>query len=710
MLDRVAAKAAGYTDAEIDAFLADQPAGAGPAAGKPLQVTIGGDFDVKGAKAAGYSEREIADYLRGSAGDIPEDVTTIDVPPSEVAEPETTAGGVFGAVGRGLAPAALGAGLGFMTGAGPPGALAGAALTTLGPIVGDPLVEGVNKLLGTDFSTPTEALNNLLTAAGVPEPETATERVIQSAAGGVGGAGGAIGLGRTLASSARPLAAAVGDVLAAQPVAQLVGGGTGAAGSQMAAEAGGGPMAQLASGLAFGTLGGVAAPRPRAPLPAIVQEAREANIPLMTSDVLPPRTFAGRTAQATGERIPIAGTGPVREAQQQARIDAVRDIVNDYSATNIDALPEQIVTDLAQRRSAAIQQYTGSKNEVINRLASAGQVPMQATMQRIGSQIADLRSRRTAEGDEAAAALEQIMNDIQGRNLFELEAYRKDVLSNVFRNDPANQISPGARDVGEKALRAIYDPVRQDMGDFIRQNGQRRDYDRWTVANRRLSEEANELQKQSLKRVLKTGDATPEAVQSLLFSSKPSDVAALYRNLSPQGRAIARQAIIARAAARATGAGEEVVSPTRFANEIRKLGQSVGVFFNGDDLIRLQGLTRVLNATRRAGEAGAFPTTGAQAFLPTAAVGGIGAFGGGLEGFLTAMAAAGSIGGAARLYESPAVRNLLLQASRTEDPQRLQEIAKRIAAIEAAGVEEPRDEQPVGMYNGGLMELARKYR
>jgi hypothetical protein len=33
-----------------------------------------------------------------------------------------------------------------------------------------------------------------------------------------------------------------------------------------------------------------------------------------------------------------------------------------------------------------------------------------------------------------------------------------------------------------------------------------------------------------------------------------------------------------------------------------------------------------------------------------------------------------------------------------------------VKAIEAAGVEEPRDEQPVGMYNGGLMELARKYR
>lgn len=674
-----------------------------------LEAIIASQSRVSDDELRAMSDDELLAFANGTrpmgAAAPPIPVETVDVPSGEVAEPQSTAGGMFGAITRGLAPAALGGGLGFMTG-GPPGALAGAALTTLGPIVGDPLVNGINSLLGTEFSTPTEALNNLLTAAGVPEPETAAERIVQSAAGGVGGAGGAIGLGRTMAQSARPVIAAVGDALAAQPAAQIAGGAGGGASAQGAAEMGAGPIGQLFAGLVGGTAGTAAVPRgPRAPLPPIVQEATEAGIPLMTSDVLPPGTFAGRTMRVTGERIPIAGTGPVREAQQNARIAAVRDVVTDYGAANADALPGEIITDLAQTRSATIQRYTGNKNEVINRLASAGPVPLQATMQRLGAQIADLRRRGTAPANEAADELERIANDIQGRNLFELEAYRKDVLSNVFRNDPANQISPPARDVGEKALRAIYDPVRQDMGDFIRQNGQRRDYDRWSVANRRLSEEANELQNQALKRALRTGNATPEVVNNLLFSSKPSDVAALYRNLSPRGRAAARQAIIARAATRATNAGEGAASPTRFANEIRDLGRSVGVFFNGDDLTRLQGLTRVLNATRRAGEANVFPTTGAQNYLTTLITGGVGALGG-----VKALAAGASVGLAARLYESPAVRNLLLQASRTEDPQRLQEIAKRIAAIEAAGVEEPRDEEPEGMYRGGLMELARKYR
>jgi len=674
-----------------------------------LEAIIASQSRVSDDELRAMSDEELLAFANGTrpmgAAAPPIPVETVDVPPSEVAEPQTTAGGVFGAVGRGLAPAALGGGLGFMTG-GPPGALAGAALTTLGPIVGDPLVDGINSLLGTEFSTPTEALNNLLTAAGMPEAQTGTERVLQSAAGGVGGAGGAIGLGRTMAQSARPVIAAVGDALAAQPATQIAGGAGGGASAQGAAEMGAGPIGQLFAGLVGGTAGTAAVPRgPRVPLPDIVQEAADANIPLMTSDVLPPGTYAGRTARVMGERIPLAGTGPGREAQQNARIAAVRDIVTDYGAANADMLSDQIVADLAQRRSATIQRYSADKNEVIDRLKDLGPVSLPSASRRLVTQIRELRSRRTPEADEAATALEQIMNDIQGRNLFELEAYRKDVLGNVFKNDPANQMSPGARDVGAKALRAIYDPVRQDMGDFIRQNGQRRDYYRWSAANARLSEEANELQKQSLARVLKTGGATPEVVNNLLFSSKPSDVAALYRNLSPQGRAMARQAIIARAAARATNAGEEVASPTRFANEVRDLGRSVGVFFNGGDLARLQGLTRVLNATRRAGEANVFPTTGAQLFLPTLITGGVGALGG-----FKALAGGAGIGAAARVYESPAVRNLLLQASRTEDPQRLREIAKRIAAIEAAGVEEPRDEQPEGMYRGGLMELVRKYR
>ena len=665
-------------------------------------LEIEGPDNATDEQIAAFAAQQFGDQQAAVKGEItvtlrpditdPEERIAAGLPPLPAPpEPETSVEGVGGALVRGLAPAAAGAALGGAVG-GPPGAALGAAV----PLVGDPIVTGINALFGTNFTEPTTAMENLLTSIGVPEARTAAERVLQTTAGAVGGGAGMIGIGRGLMAqapgAARTAMTGIGEMLAGQPTAQLVGSATGGAAQQITAEAGGGPLAQLAAGVVGGVTGGAAVPRPRVPLPAIVQEAEAVGVPLMTSDVLPPRTFAGRTVQATGERIPLAGTGPVREAQQQARINAVRDIVTDYGAADGNALPEQIVTDLAQRRSATIQRYSNNKNEVINRLAGSGDVPVQSTVDRIGTEIAGLRRRRTPEGDEAADALEQIRTDIQGRNLFELEAYRKDVLSNIFKNDPANQISPGAREAGAKSLRAIYDPVRKDMGAFIRQTGERRDFDKWMVANKRLSEEATELQKQSLSRVLKTGAATPEAVETLLFSSKPSDVAALYRNLSPQGRAVARQAIIARAAKKATSTGEEAASPTRFANEIQNMAKQVGIFFNGDELARVQGLSRVLNATRRAGEAGAFPVTGAQTYIPTVVAGGAGAYGGGFEGFLGALATGVGIGTAARVYESAPMRNLLLQANKTNNRERLVEIAKRMSAIAQSETQTPPEE------------------
>lgn len=68
--DRSAAKAAGYTDAEIDAFL-KQPSTTRPAPAAP----VAGSFDRTGAKAAGYSDDEINGFLNPPAA--PSDDSTL---------------------------------------------------------------------------------------------------------------------------------------------------------------------------------------------------------------------------------------------------------------------------------------------------------------------------------------------------------------------------------------------------------------------------------------------------------------------------------------------------------------------------------------------------------------------------------------------------------------------------------------------------------
>lgn len=57
-----------------------------------------------------------------------------------------------------------------------PGALAGATAGALASAVADPIVAGVNSLLGTQYQMPTDALSDLLTRIGVPEAKTEAER------------------------------------------------------------------------------------------------------------------------------------------------------------------------------------------------------------------------------------------------------------------------------------------------------------------------------------------------------------------------------------------------------------------------------------------------------------------------------------------------------------------------------------------------------
>jgi hypothetical protein len=187
-----------------------------------------------------------------------------------------------------------------------------------------------------------------------------------------------------------------------------------------------------------------------------------------------------------------------------------------------------------------------------------------------------------------------------------------------------------------------------------------------------------------LKSVLKRGEATPEVVGNMLFSKKPSEVSQLYASLTPAGRDRARTAILAKAAEKSTVDVAEgaVVSPDRFANEVKRMGTSVGVFFNGDDLKQVEGLTRVLNITKRAAEASALPPTGVQAAIPVGAAALSSFFGGGLSGFLATLGAAGTVGVAARAYESAPVRNLLIQMQKTKagSPEEAA-IFKRLASV-----------------------------
>lgn len=573
----------------------------------------------------------------------------------------------------------------------------------------DPIAAVQNYLFGTETQPLREQVKRALTDLGVPEPETATERVIGAISEGAVGAGGQAAIARGAERVLTTGAQRVAGQLAAQPGAQAAAGGTGGGAAQAVAEAGGGPGAQLAAGLVGGIAGGRAAgvrmEAPSAALPAAVREAEDAGVRVMTTDVVKPTTFAGKWLQRSGEMIPYAGTGGVRAAQQEARTDAAVDLLRNYGVTETLAADNtaisKVTKDLLGRRGDNLTKYTGMKTEVIERLAQPNvTVPVTKTVAKIDEEIARLNKISPTQFKPVIDRLMTWRDDLTGTREVTLPNGQKQVVQQGQPLDVVEELRKqigeafkdqslaSVRSQGEKVLSSIYAPLREEMGDYIKANGQRRDFDKWNIANKQLSSMADDLELGVLKNTLAKGDVTPETVRSMLFSVNPSDAKALYRGLSSEGKSNARTAVLQEAFNRVGGKFDEL-SPDQFKRTLIRLGTPIGVFFSGQDLKAVEGLIRTLKMTERAGRAGVLPESGLQnqpIIGGSVAVDVLGGAGAATTSILT-------IGGIARLYESAPVRNILLKLPQTTkgSPQE-QELIKQLTV--ALRAEKAAEEQP----------------
>lgn len=381
----------------------------------------------------------------------------------------------------------------------------------------------------------------------------------------------------------------------------------------------------------------------------IIDEGKRAGVRVLTSDVRPPKTFVGKTAQVTGERVIGMGTGGVRQAQQAERVSAVKSLLKDFGADDVaHTLTDDVAADLAKTRGAELTKFTNAKNMVIDKFSDAV-VQTPAVLRAIDDQVVKLKGINQSAYAPVIAKLDEFKQVLQsGKSLRQIEGNRK-LLGDLFKDPSLAAI----RGDGEKALNAIYAPLRDDMGNFIREKGGQADFTRWKTANEKLAAMAGELDSAAFKRALNNVDVTPENVANVLFNKNPSEVARLYANLSPQGQSKAQAAILHRAMEKA--GGMEALSPDKFANEIERLGKNVGIVFKGNDLDRVNGLTKLLNATQRAATASVSAPTGVQNFM-TGLYGGAGILGG-----IKGLVAVQGYGALARAYESVAVRNALLK-------------------------------------------------
>lgn len=128
------------------------------------------------------------------------------------------------------------------------------ALPTMVADIPGQLFNAGASIAGSDTRAPLfmESMNAL--GGEALAPRGAAERFEDRITQGVAGTMTGIGVGRALVSTAAPVASRVGEVLSANPGAQVVAAGTGASSSQLAQEMGAGPVGQAVAGVVGGSV------------------------------------------------------------------------------------------------------------------------------------------------------------------------------------------------------------------------------------------------------------------------------------------------------------------------------------------------------------------------------------------------------------------------------------------------------------------------
>lgn len=406
-----------------------------------------------------------------------------------------------------------------------------------------------------------------------------------------------------------------------------------------------------ASGIAKEALG-LGTAQPVAAGAQLVEEGRKLGVPVLTTDVKPPSTFPGKMAQQTAEKIPLAGTAPVREGQQVMRQRAVQQVADKYGDFSYDAIVNSLKTNKTRIKSAAgnVLEKTGLT------LDDVGELTPSSTLDAITNVTEELNKPGVIKSSNAADDLTQLMDALTEPQTFtSLKENRTAFHEIVQSTDKADRSQLTSR--AKSLLGKVEKAMTEDMTRFAKTNLPEKEFLSWQKANAVYADQAKNLTKTRLKNVLDKGDVTPETVTNMLFSSKPSEQKLLYNSLTQSGRENARSAIISKVVDNISKR-QAGFTPNSFSSELKKYGNQVDIFFKGKEKQQLKGLSRVLEATRRAQDAAVTTPTGQQL------VGGLSVTGLYLDP-VASLGAAGTVGGLARLYESAPVRNALLKLGST---------------------------------------------
>ncbi|MFU1740894.1 DNA transfer protein [Escherichia coli] len=383
----------------------------------------------------------------------------------------------------------------------------------------------------------------------------------------------------------------------------------------------------------------------------LLKRAAAADVPVMTSDVVPPKTKLGNKLQGYSEGV-IAGTGPMRAAQQDARTKLVNRFTEKYGDYDPSVVVDSLKSGVAREKSLAKSKLNSLSGRMVGK-----PVDTSGAIRAIDGAVNELGKLKGVSDTQTISALNDYKNAIQeitnGDDAFEL----LDKLRTQFRIDVKGDrtVLPS---MSQTMVDRVYNSLTNSLSKSIAKGLSPKDASAWRAGKADYAKMATHATQTRLKNVLNKGDLTPEAVNTIVYGQYGSDIARLYGKLDQKGKDMLRAAYISKIADKV---GD---SPQKMMTELGKLqkqanGQVFKTVFGGKNGKEIEGMLSILDATKRASEANVVTKTG-MTLAPLVRVIGNLKTGGAL------LAGETGIGLMSRVYESPMARNALLRLANTK--------------------------------------------
>ncbi|HAV9157398.1 TPA: DNA transfer protein [Escherichia coli] len=383
----------------------------------------------------------------------------------------------------------------------------------------------------------------------------------------------------------------------------------------------------------------------------LLKRAAAADVPVMTSDVVPPKTKLGNQLQGYSEGV-IAGTGPMRAAQQDARTKLVNRFTEKYGDYDPSVVVDSLKSGVAREKLLAKSKLNNLSGRMVGK-----PVDTSGAIRAIDGAVNELGKLKGVSDTQTISALNDYKNAIQeitnGDDAFEL----LDKLRTQFRIDVKGDrtVLPS---MSQTMVDRVYNSLTNSLSKSIAKGLSPKDASAWRAGKADYAKMATHATQTRLKNVLNKGDLTPEAVNTIVYGQYGSDIARLYGKLDQKGKDMLRAAYISKIADKV---GD---SPQKMMTELGKLqkqanGQVFKTVFGGKNGKEIEGMLSILDATKRASEANVVTKTG-MTLAPLVRVIGNLKTGGAL------LAGETGIGLMSRVYESPMARNALLRLANTK--------------------------------------------